>query len=214
MKYCTLAVIFLVLVFPAVSSAQSSARKGQTLFAGCLDKVDDKKTLETGQFVCEGERDPEPFGGNGRSCGDCHMPGDNFGISTDRIATLDNDHPLFYRGLDEDQELLRLYGLMRVIVPGQIDEFRQSPKLVHLQEQCDKRGNCDSLGLLGDRATNLCAFSIQAVSNHMAKTTRRIAGKDFRVPTDKECRWLVAYMLSDLVADQDERNRKEASRRR
>ena len=214
MKYWTLAVIFLVLVFPAVSSAESSARKGQRLFAGCLDKVDDKKTLESGQFVCKGERDPAPFDGNGRACGDCHMPGDNFGISTDRIATLNSDHPLFYSGLDEDQELLRLYGLMRVIVPGQIDEFRQSPKLVHLQELCDKRGDCDSLGLLGDRATNLCAFTIQAVSNHMSKTTRRIVGKDFRVPTDKECKWLVAYMLSDLVADQDERNKTKANRRR
>lgn len=214
MKYWTLVLIVLVLVFPALSSAESSARKGQRLFAGCLDKVDEKETLKTGQFVCKGERDPAPFGGNGRACGDCHMPGDNFGISTDRIATLNNDHPLFYSGLDEDQELLRLYGLMRVAVPSQIDEFRQSPKLVHLQELCDKRGDCDSLGLLGDRVTNLCAFSIQAVSNHLSKTTRRIAGQDFRAPTEKECKWLVAYMLSDLVADQDERTRTTANRRR
>jgi len=103
---------------------------------------------------------------------------------------------------------LRDHALVHVIVPGKIDEFRQSPKLVHLQEQCDKRGNCDSLGLLGDRTTNLCAFSIQAISNHMSKSVKRIAGTDFRVPTNKECKWLVAYMLSDLVADQDERNRK------
>jgi len=42
----------------------------------------------------------------------------------------------------------------------------------------------------------------------MFKSPRRIAGKDFRAPTAKECKWLVAYMVSDLVADQDERNRK------
>jgi hypothetical protein len=42
----------------------------------------------------------------------------------------------------------------------------------------------------------------------MSKSTRRIAGKDFRVPTENECKWLVAYMVSDLVADQDERNKK------
>ena len=208
MKYWTLAIILLVLAVPAVSSAESSARKGQRLFAGCVKKVDDKETLKTGQFVCKGKRDPAPFGGNGRACGDCHMPGDNFGISADRIASLKSDNPLFFRGLDEDQKLLRNHGLMHVIVPGQIDEFRQSPKLVHLQEQCDNRGNCDSLGLLGDRVSNLCAFSIQAVSNHMSKSTRRIAGQDFRVPTANECKWLVAYMVSDLVADQDERNKK------
>jgi len=28
------------------------------------------------------------------------------------------------------------------------------------------------------------------------------------VPTKKECKWLTAYMVSDLVADQDERNKK------
>jgi hypothetical protein len=41
----------------------------------------------------------------------------------------------------------------------------------------------------------------------MAKTINRVPGKDFRVPTKKECEELVAYMLSDLVADQDKRNR-------
>ena len=107
MKYWILAAIFLVLAVPAVSSAESSARKGQRLFAGCVKKVDDKETLKTGQFVCKGKRDPAPFGGNGRACGDCHMPGDNFGISVDRIARLKSDHPLFFRGLDEDQKLLR-----------------------------------------------------------------------------------------------------------
>ncbi len=208
MRYWLLAALLLVLAVPAVSSAESSARKGQRLFAGCVKKVDDKETLKTGQFVCKGKRDPAPFGGNGRACGDCHMPGDNFGLSVDRIASLKSDHPLFFRGLDEDPQLLRKQGLVHVIVPGQIDEFRQSPKLVHLQELCDNDGDCDSLGLLGDRVTNLCAFTIQAVSNHMSKSTRRIAGRDFRVPTEKECKWLVAYMLSDLVADQDERNKK------
>ena len=208
MKYWILAVSFLILAVPVVGSAESQERKGQRLFAGCLKKVDDKKTLKTGQFVCKGKRDPAPFGGNGRACGDCHMPGDNFGISIDRIAGLKRNHPFFFKGLDEDQKLLREHGLVHVIVPGKIDEFRQTPKLTHLQEQCDKKGNCDSPGLLGDRVTNLCAFSIQAISNHMSKTVKREAGKDFRVPTEKECKWLVEYMVSDLVADQDERNSK------
>ncbi|MDH3612093.1 MAG: hypothetical protein OEU90_10210 [Gammaproteobacteria bacterium] len=207
MKRWILFVSLLILAVPVVGSAESQERKGQRLFAGCVKKVDDKATLKTGQFVCKGDRDPAPFGGNGRACGDCHVPGDNFGISTKRIASLRRNNPFFFPGLDEDQKLLRTHGLVHVIVPGSIDEFRQTPKLVHLQSLCDKRGNCDALGLNADRVTNLCAFSIQAISNHMAKTVKRVPGKDFRVPTEKECKWLVAYMVSDLVADQDERNR-------
>ena len=207
MKHLILAVSLLIFTVPVVGSAASPARKGQRLFAGCVKKVDDKATLEAGLFVCKGARDPAPFKGNGRACGDCHVPGDNFGISLERIATLPNDDPFFFPGLDENQRLLRDKGLVHVIVPGRIDEFRQTPKLVHLQAMCDKKGNCDALGLRGDRVRNLCSFVTEAISNHMAKTVNRVPGKDFRLPTKKECKWLVAYMVSDLVADQDERNR-------
>lgn len=186
--------------------ATSEVRVGQRLFAGCRDRVDDAATLRTGQFVCRGKRDPAPFGGNGRACGDCHVPGDNFGISVARIGTLPRDHPFFFPGLDEDQRLLRR-GLVHVVAPGGIDEFRRTPKLVHLQALCDEDGNCDALGLLGDRVRNLCVFSIQAIGNHMAKTVDRVPGRDFRVPTAEECEALVAYMLSELVAGQDERTR-------
>jgi hypothetical protein len=207
MKYWILAVSLVIFTVPVVGSAASQARKGQRLFAGCVKKVVDKATLKAGVFVCKGDRDPAPFAGNGRSCGDCHVPGDNFGISLERIATLPNDHPFFFAGLDEDQGLLRTHGLVHVIVPGQLDDFRQTPKLVHLQSMCDKKGNCDALGLHGDRVRNLCSFVIEAIRNHMAKTVNRVPGQDFRLPTKKECKWLSAYMVSDLVADQDERNR-------
>ena len=207
MKHRFIAVCLLALAGLVVGCATSDEQKGQRLFAGCLDKVDDKASLKTGQFVCKGDRDPEPFAGNGRSCGDCHAPGDNFGISVERIGTLRDDDPFFFSGLDEDQNLLRAHGLVHVIVPGSIDEFRQTPKLVHLQSICDESGNCDALGLLGDRVGNLCAFSFEAIRNHMSKTVNRVPGKDFRAPTAEECEALVAYMLSDLVADQDERGR-------
>jgi len=190
-----------------VGCATSPERRGQRLFAGCRDEVDDRASLKSGLFVCRGDRDPEPFGGNGRACGDCHVPGDNFGISVERIAGLPAHHPFFFRGLDEDPQLLRRYGLVHVVTPDGIDAFRPTPKLVHLQRSCDDDGNCDALGLLGDRVRNLCAFSAQAIANHMAKSTRREPGRDFRPPTAEECEWLVAYMLSDLVAGQDERNR-------
>jgi len=207
MKHWIVAISLLIVAVPVAGVAASDERNGQRLFAGCLKKVDDKATLKAGFFVCKGERDPEPFGGNGRACGDCHVPGDNFGISVTRISSLRSDHPFFFRGLDEDQKLLRNQGLVRVIVPGEIDEFRRTPKLIHLQSMCDKKGRCDALGVSGDRVRDLCTFSIQAISNHMSKTVNRVPGKDFRVPTKKECKWLVAYMVSDLVADQDERNK-------
>ena len=159
MKSLTLAASLLVSTGLAAGCAASNVRTGQRFFAGCLDQVDDKATLRTGTFVCKGDkRDPEPFGGNGRACGSCHHPGDNFGVSVSRIATLPTDHPFFFPGLDEDQELLRAHGLVHVIVPGEIDEFRQTPKLVHLQTMCDKDGKCDALGLLGDRVRDLCAY--------------------------------------------------------
>lgn len=189
-----------ILVIAGCSTSQP--RIGQALFAGCVDKVDDRATIKAGTFVCKGKKDPAPFGGNGRACGDCHMPGDGFGLSVKRISSLPNTHPLFYPGLDEDRKLLKSHGLVHVI-SGDIDEFRQTPKLIHLKKLCDEDGNCDALGLLGDRVRNLCAFSNEAVSNHMAKTVNRIPGKDFILPTPEECEALVAYMLSDLVANQN-----------
>ena len=195
-----------MLLATSLAGCISQVRVGQRLFAGCPDGVNDGATASTGVFVCEGSRTPTPFGGNGRACGDCHVPGDNFGISVERIAKLPDDHPLFFPGLDEDPELLRSHGLVHVVVPGQLDEFRQTPKLVHLQSLC-RGAECETLGLLGDRVRNLCAFSAQAVANHMAKTAERVPGRDFRVPTGNECKALIAYMLSDLVAQQNDHPR-------
>jgi cytochrome c peroxidase len=37
----------------------------------------------------------ETFNGNGRTCGTCHRPTDNFGLTPAFIATLLDDDPLF-----------------------------------------------------------------------------------------------------------------------
>ena len=89
--------------------------------------------------------------------------------------------------------------------PAAINEFRQVPKLVHLRDLCDKRGNCDGLGQQGDRVQNLDTFTLQAITNHLTKTTARVPGTGFRLPTAKELKALTAYQLSTLVSDQDER---------
>ena len=72
MKLWILALSLLIPSALVIGCATSPEREGQQLFAGCLDQVDDKATLRSGLFVCKGDRDPEPFGGNGRACGDCH----------------------------------------------------------------------------------------------------------------------------------------------
>lgn len=203
LRFLTLLVIMNVLILGCVPS---SVRFGQRLFAGCSSGVDNRATLETGQFVCKGRPDRRPFAGNGRACGSCHMPGDNFGLSLTRIASLPTDHPLFFAGLDENPQLLKTHGLINVTAPGAPQEFRRTPKLVHLQALCDRYGECVSLGLLGDGPTDLCTFSKLAIAQHLAKSVARIPGQDFRLPTDSECNALVEYMLSDLVAGQSERS--------
>jgi hypothetical protein len=207
MKRFTLIAIVVIPILALVGCVSSQARRGQALFAGCLGEVDEVATQESGLFVCQGRRDPEPFGGNGRACGDCHVPGDNFGISPARIASLPDDHPLFYDRLDENWEALRTYGLVHVVVPGELDSFRRPPTLVGLQRACDDYGECGSLGLLGDRVRSLCIFSLEEVRNHLSKTLARLPDQDFRELNREECEALTAYMISDLVADQDERNR-------
>ena len=201
MKRYTLPLTLALAIASTNCGVSSKVRLGQRLFAGCVEKVDDQQTLDTGLFVCEGPREPEPFGGNGRSCGSCHIPGNNFGMSIATIAELPPDDPFFFAGLDEDQLLLRNFGLVHVIAPGGIDEFRRTPKLVHLQQLCKSNGQCGALGLLGDRIRNLGMFTAQAVANHLSKTVEREPGTDFRVPTQEELEALTAYMLSDLVAD-------------
>ena len=68
MKHGIWAVSLLIFAAIVMGCATSPERKGQRLFAGCRDKVDDQASLRTGLFVCEGDREAEPFGGNGRAC--------------------------------------------------------------------------------------------------------------------------------------------------
>ena len=183
------------------SCAGSKINRGQQLFTGC-EKLNLEATRETGSFVCKGDKliAAAFFGGNGRTCGTCHRPGDNFGLGSRTVKKLPSHDPLFVNvpGL-EDSRRLRRDALIHVKTAN-IDEFRTTPKLIHLQRQCSEEGICDALGQLGDRVTDLCAFAMEAIGNHMTKTVKRRQGTDFRLPTEKECDQLIAYMLSDRVA--------------
>ncbi len=194
--------IFPVLAMLFLSGCATSAvDRGEQLFSGCRE-VDVEATRRTGDYVCrDGETVREAFfGGNGRTCGTCHRPGDNFGLSVRSVEQLPRDHPLFVRvpGL-EDPRKLRSDALIHVITSG-IDEFRTSPKLTHLQKLCDESGRCTALGQLGDRTPDLCVFSIEAVQNHLTLDVERVPDRDFIAPTREQCDWLIAYMLSDRVA--------------
>ena len=163
----------------------------------------------------------ETFDGNGRTCGSCHRPTDNFGISPAFIASLPDDDPLFIAESNpdlaanfENPRLMREFALILENQDGFGDlannfNMRGVPHTLALRNSIESRTGPQT-GWSGDGAPgdgSLRSFATGAVIQHFTKTTRRIPGVDFRLPTAEECQWLVAYMLSDLVADQDERNR-------
>ena len=48
----------------------------------------------------------ETFDGNGRTCGSCHRPTDNFGLTPAFIAALPDDDPVFIAETNPDLESL------------------------------------------------------------------------------------------------------------
>lgn len=177
-------------------SCADRVKPGRTLFFGC--ELDVKATQAAGHRVCHANTQFIPFAGNGRSCASCHRPEDNFGLTAETRDALPADDPFFYDQLDEDQMLLRNHGLVHVIGDG-LDEFRQTPALNELCTLCDKKGNCESLGLNSDRTRNLRAFTLGAVINHHAISVVRDPGVDFVLPSDKQLDDLVRYMISSNV---------------
>lgn len=187
-----------VLVLFLAACATRQVDEGQRLFFGC--DIDQRAFAAEGVARCITGTEFVPFDGNGRTCATCHRPEDNFGLSVEAVKSLPADDPLFVNvpGL-EDPRLLRELALINV-ESAQLMQSRHSPKLVHLQQLCDSAGNCEALGLLGDRVSSLNAFNLEAVPNHFTKDVQRRPGQDFRVPTSEELAALTAYMLSDRVA--------------
>lgn len=145
----------------------------------------------------------ETFDGNGRTCATCHTPDESFSISQATIQMLPRDNSLFVSvpGL-EDQNKLFHDGLVFVNDPDDgIVEFRQTPKLTHLRTSCNRKGRCGPLGLRGDRERDLCKFSNEAIGNHFTKRVPGVADVDFRLMTKKECVDMVAFLVSQKVAD-------------
>lgn len=152
----------------------------------------------------------ETFNGNGRTCGSCHRPTDNFGLTPAFIATLPDNDPLFIAESNPDLannfENPRLMRELALILENQdgFDDLpndfnmRGIPHTLALSTSIDSRDG-PRTGWSGDGAPGdgtLRSFATGAVIQHFTKTTNRVAGVDFRLPTDDELDALEAFQLS------------------
>ena len=152
----------------------------------------------------------ETFQGNGRTCSTCHRPTDNFGLSPTFIATLPADDPLFVaesnaslRRNFENPRLLREFALILENLNGFADlendfNMRGIPHTLALRTSVASAAG-PRTGWSGDGSPgdgSLRAFATGAVIQHFTKSLNRVAGVDFRLPTDAELDALEAFMLS------------------
>lgn len=152
----------------------------------------------------------ETFAGNGRTCATCHRPTDSFGLSPAFAASLPPDDPLFVGEtvpeLGSNFENSRLMREFAIILENQdgFDDLENDFNMRGIPQTLALRNSVASsagprTGWSGDGAPgdgSLRAFATGAVIQHFTKTTKRIAGVDFRLPTDDELDALEAFQLS------------------
>jgi hypothetical protein len=149
----------------------------------------------------------ETFAGNGRTCGTCHPASNNFTLDPAFIARLPTSDPLFVADTTpalgrrfENNALIRGVGLILENQDGfeDLDErfnMRGIPHTLGLGVSTDSR-NGPHLGWSGDGAPgdgSLRAFATGAVIQHFTRSTNRVPGVDFRLPTDEELDALAAF---------------------
>jgi mono/diheme cytochrome c family protein len=152
----------------------------------------------------------ETFAGNGRTCGSCHREEENFTITPAFIATLPKDDPLFVAEFTpalgqnfENPRLMREFGLILENLDG-FDDLANKFTMRGVPHTLALRTSVASpqgprTGWSGDGAPadgSLRAFAVGAVIQHFTKTLNRVAGVDFRLPTDAELDALEAFQLS------------------
>jgi mono/diheme cytochrome c family protein len=158
----------------------------------------------------------ETFAGNGRTCGTCHREEANFALDPAFIATLAPTDPLFVaefvpalRENFENPRLMREFALILENLDGFDDlpnkfVMRGVPHTLALRTSVASpqgpRTGWSGDGAPGDRS--LRAFAVGAVIQHFTKTLERVAGVDFRLPTDAELDALEAFQLA-LGREQD-----------
>jgi len=155
----------------------------------------------------------ETFEGNGRTCGTCHRATNNITIDPAFIAKLPPDDPLFVAEFNPDlaeleiPRLMREFGLILENIDGLEDPtnkfvMRGVPHTLALITSITSGATeppLEATGWSGDGAPNdgtLRDFATRAVTQHFTKTLNRVAGTDFRLPTEGELDALKAFQLS------------------
>lgn len=152
----------------------------------------------------------ETFDGNGRTCATCHRAEENFTLTPAFIAALPADDPLFIAEQNPDLSknfenpvLMRGFSLILENLDG-FDDLEEDFTLRGIPHLLGLRVSVDSAvgprtGWSGDGAPgdgSLRSFATGAVIQHFTRTTARVAGVDFRPPTDEELDALEAFQLS------------------
>jgi cytochrome c peroxidase len=155
------------------------------------------------------------FGGNGRTCGTCHPASNNFTIDPAFIRTLPANDPLFVAEFNpalaqlEKPQLLRQFGLVLENLDG-LDQpatkfvMRGVPPTLGLQMTLEKdasmgEGPVQMTGWSGDGSPgtgSLREFAIGAVTQHFTRSLARVAGRDFRLPSEHQLDAMEAFQLS------------------
>ncbi|MDH3712921.1 MAG: hypothetical protein OET44_03625 [Gammaproteobacteria bacterium] len=182
------------------------------LFVGCQtaptepDPNPGQKLIDQGRALFF----EETFAGNGRTCGSCHPVDNNLTIEPRSIAQLPSDDPLFVAEFVpaladnfENPRLMRDFGLILENLDGfgdleNVFTQRGVPHVFGMSVSVDSRDG-PRTGWSGDGAPidgSLRAFSVGAVIQHFPLSTNRIAGVDFRLPTEDELDALEAFMLA------------------
>ena len=184
---------------------------GIVLAGLALAQTPETSALTQEQLIAEGRYlfFNETFDGNGRTCGSCHPAENNFTLDAAFIAALPDDDPLFVAELNpvlatlERPELMRQFGLILENLDGFSDlenkfVMRGIPHTFALRTSIDSPQG-PHLGWSGDGAPgdgSLRSFATGAVIQHFPKTLNRVAGVDFRLPTDDELDALEAFQFS------------------
>lgn len=182
------------------------------VLAGCQPPENPPPPDPAGELIARGEAIffSETFQGNGRTCGTCHRQESNFGIDPGFIATLPDNDPLFVAEFMptlkknfENPRLMREFGLILENLDG-FENLERKFVMRGVPHVLAQRTSVDSpqgprTGWSGDGSPgdgSLRSFAVGAVIQHFTKTLNRIAGVDFRLPTDAELDALEAFMLS------------------
>jgi len=152
----------------------------------------------------------QTFNGNGRTCATCHREENNFTIDPAFIARLPKNDALFVAEFTpalkenfENPRLMRELGLILENLDGFDDlanrfTLRGVPHVLALRTSVASpqgpRTGWSGDGAPGDRS--LRSFATGAVIQHFTKRLERVAGVDFRLPTDEELDALEAFQLS------------------